>query len=70
MRRQVDFSTYLSNDWGWINSADLPSNLEDIDLQSSILLQTSHEELMGIIEGLETDTDKELMEDLKGMDEA
>ena len=57
----------LSDDWGWINDADLPSDLDNIDLRSSILLQTSDEELMEIIDGLETDTDKEMMEDLERM---
>ena len=60
----------LSDDWGWINDADLPSDLDNIDLRSSILLQTSDEELMEIIDGLETDTDKEMMEDLERMVDA
>ena len=47
----------LPNDWGWIAGADLPSNVGDVDLQSNILLQTNDEELMEIIESLETDTD-------------
>ena len=64
----------FSDDWGWINDADLPSDLpsdlDNIDLRSSILLQTSDEELMEIIDGLETDTDKEMMEDLERMVDA
>ena len=48
----------------------MPSDLDNIDLRSSILLQTSDEELMEIIDGLETDTDKEMMEDLERMVDA